>query len=55
MIRASIEKEPAVSVIIPVYNEVGSIGTLVENVGDVLQERGGPYEVVCVDDGSTDG
>ncbi|XP_024362297.1 uncharacterized protein [Physcomitrium patens] len=53
--REEDKNSPAVSVIIPVYNEIAAIGTLVEKVGDVMQKRGGPYEVVCVDDGSTDG
>jgi hypothetical protein len=52
---SSVQKPLAVSVIIPVYNEVATIGTLVEKVGTVMQKRGGPYEVVCIDDGSTDG
>ena len=51
----SLKKPLAVSVVIPVYNEVATIGTLVEKVGSVMQNRGGPYEVVCIDDGSTDG
>lgn len=45
----------SVSVIIPVYNEVSTIATLVERVGDVMCRIGGPYEIICVDDGSTDG
>lgn len=52
---SSVTEPLAVSVIIPVHNEVATIGTLVEKVGSVMQNRGGPYEVVCVDDGSTDG
>ncbi len=50
------EQDPSsVSVIIPVFNEVGSIRTLVERVGAVMRRRGAPYEIICVDDGSTDG
>ncbi len=53
---SSSEQDPSsVSVIIPVYNEVGSIRTLVERVGAVMRRRGAPYEIICVDDGSTDG
>ncbi|KAH9547323.1 hypothetical protein CY35_11G028500 [Sphagnum magellanicum] len=53
---SSSEQDPSsVSVIIPVYNEVGSIRTLVERVGGVMRRRGAPYEIICVDDGSTDG
>lgn len=50
------DQEPlSVSVIIPVYNEVATIAALVEKVGDVMQRRGGRYEIMCIDDGSTDG
>ncbi|KAH8947192.1 hypothetical protein BDL97_11G027700 [Sphagnum fallax] len=53
---SSSEQDPSsVSVIIPVFNEVGSIRTLVERVGAVMRRRGAPYEIICVDDGSTDG
>jgi hypothetical protein len=53
---SSSEQNPSsVSVIIPVFNEVGSIRTLVERVGAVMRRRGAPYEIICVDDGSTDG
>jgi rSAM/selenodomain-associated transferase 2 len=40
---------PKVSVIIPVYQEEGSIGALLENLGDL-----GADEVIVVDGGSTD-
>lgn len=46
---------PIISVVIPVFNEVQSIGVLVERVASVLQRRGYTYEILCVDDGSTDG
>jgi cellulose synthase/poly-beta-1,6-N-acetylglucosamine synthase-like glycosyltransferase len=53
--RSGDEEPLSVSVIIPVHNEVATIATLVEKVGDVMQRRGGGYEIICVDDGSTDG
>lgn len=53
--RSGDEEPLSVSVIIPVYNEVATVATLVEKVGDVMQRRGGRYEIICVDNGSTDG
>jgi glycosyltransferase involved in cell wall biosynthesis len=46
--------DPAVSVVVPVRNEAGNIGTLVAEIGKAL---GGlwPFEVVYVNDGSSDG
>ena len=45
---------PVLSVVIPVYNEHESLGELVESVERAAQPFG-PYEIVFVDDGSTDG
>lgn len=44
-----------ISVIVPIYNEVESIPPLVEAIATVLQNAGLSYELICVDDGSTDG
>jgi glycosyltransferase involved in cell wall biosynthesis len=44
-----------VSVVIPVYNEVESIPHLLEAIAQVLRREGLVYEIVVVDDGSTDG
>lgn len=41
------------SVVVPVYNSVESIRTLVGEIRAVMQEVGEPYEVILVDDGST--
>jgi glycosyltransferase involved in cell wall biosynthesis len=46
---------PELSVVIPVYNEVESLGPLLEELGAVLGAMGRPAEIVAVDDGSTDG
>src|SRR6476619_958972 len=43
------------SVIIPIYNEVENIPPLHEELRDVLDQMGRPYEIVYVDDGSSDG
>jgi glycosyltransferase involved in cell wall biosynthesis len=44
-----------VSVVVPLYNEVGSIGELNGWIGRVMAEAGLSYEVIYVDDGSEDG
>ncbi len=49
--RATID----LSVIIPMFNEVDNVEPLYEQLTSVLEPLGRPYEVVIVDDGSTDG
>lgn len=46
---------PFVSVVLPVFNEVEALPRLVEQLHDVLFALGHEYELVFVDDGSTDG
>jgi glycosyltransferase involved in cell wall biosynthesis len=46
--------EPLISVIIPVFNEELTIGNVVERVKAVLQKLGFKYEIIVVDDFSTD-
>jgi glycosyltransferase involved in cell wall biosynthesis len=46
--------EPLISVIIPVFNEELTIGTVIERVKVVLQNIGFEYEIIVVDDFSTD-
>jgi dolichol-phosphate mannosyltransferase len=46
--------DPAVSVVVPVRNEAGNIGTLVAEIGKALDGRG-LFEAIYVDDGSSDG
>jgi undecaprenyl-phosphate 4-deoxy-4-formamido-L-arabinose transferase len=45
---------PALSVVIPVYNEEAVLPSLFERLYPVLDALGRPYEVVFVDDGSRD-
>jgi glycosyltransferase involved in cell wall biosynthesis len=45
---------PDLSIVIPVRNESPNIGPLYEELTDVLVGYGRPYEIVAVDDGSTD-
>ena len=47
---------PLISVVIPLYNEEESLQELTDRLSPVLQKMsGGAYEVIFVDDGSTDG
>ncbi len=45
---------PALSVVIPVYNEKENLSTLYSRLSKVLKEVGLDYEIVFVDDGSSD-
>ena len=49
------QTSPALSVVIPVFDEVECLDTLVRDVGGVLDAVGRSAEIVAVDDGSTDG
>ena len=42
------------SVVVPIYNEEQSIPELVSEVRDALKDTGLLYELICVDDGSSD-
>ena len=44
-----------ISIVAPVYDEVDNVGPLVEELRATLGRLGQPYEIVLVDDGSTDG
>lgn len=46
---------PTLSVVVPVYNEVQNIVALHEALTQTLRAWGGRYELLVVDDGSTDG
>jgi len=45
---------PAVSVVIPVFNEEPNLEPLYERMERVLEKFGQPYEVIFVDDGNGD-
>lgn len=47
--------KPEVSVVVPVYNEVESLPQLIEAIATSMNATGLNYELICVDDGSTDG
>ena len=44
-----------VSVVIPLYREVESVGDLVTSLEMSLKNLGHPYELILIDDGSDDG
>ena len=46
---------PDVSVVIPVHDEVESLPLLLEAIASTLIKSELSYEIICVDDGSTDG
>jgi glycosyltransferase involved in cell wall biosynthesis len=45
----------ALSIVLPAYNEVGLLGSTVTNLITGLDDRGFDYEIVIVENGSTDG
>jgi dolichol-phosphate mannosyltransferase len=49
-----ITNNPYLSLVIPAYNEEESIPTLLTRVKAALDRIGKPYEVIIIDDGSTD-
>lgn len=48
------ESNPAISVVIPVFEEEGNIRPLVDQLVPVLEELNLPFEILFVDDGSKD-
>jgi dolichyl-phosphate beta-glucosyltransferase len=48
-------RDIVLSIVIPAFNEAGSIGSSLEKVKEYLQDKAFTSEVIVVDDGSTDG
>ncbi len=48
-------KKPYLSVVIPLFNEEENVAPLLEGLSRSLARLGKPFEVIVVDDGSTDG
>jgi glycosyltransferase involved in cell wall biosynthesis len=48
------EKSVSISVFFPCYNEQGNIARTAQRAIDILQKLGADYEVIIVDDGSSD-
>ena len=53
--NSQLDKTVEVSVVLPVYNEAGSLEILYKELFTVLDSCVGSYEIIFVDDGSTDG
>ena len=49
------EARLALSVVVPVYNEIENVAALVERVRSTLDEIGMTWEILAIDDGSNDG
>ena len=43
-----------ISIVLPIYNEAGSLPSLIPELTTMLQQLGRSYEIVAVDDGSSD-
>lgn len=52
--ESRLKNAPYLSVVIPVFNEQENLRSLHETVTQVLTAMGKPYEIIYVDDGSTD-
>lgn len=48
-------KSALVSLVIPMYNECEGLASLFSAIDKVLSEQAIAYEIICIDDGSTDG
>src|SRR2546428_11662917 len=46
---------PALSLVVPVYDEEGNVGALHAELGRIAGELRRPYEIVFINDGSRDG
>lgn len=54
---AATELKPSaieISLVVPVFNEQESVGPLIERVCEAMEDFGKPWELILVDDGSTD-
>jgi glycosyltransferase involved in cell wall biosynthesis len=52
---SSAESQLAVSVVLPCYNERDHVEMEIKRISAALLEAGLSYELICIDDGSTDG
>src|SRR6185503_15027460 len=55
ILAAMTSVRPAVSVVIPIFNEADNLEDLHRELTAALEGMGRPYEIILVDDGSTDG
>ena len=54
-LKRSLMTSPKFTVIAPIFNELENIPELYHRVKDVMDRTGEPWELILVDDGSTDG
>ncbi len=54
MSSLSVTGAPDLSIILPFYNEAGTVRDLFQRLYPVLSRLGLSYEIICIDDGSTD-
>ena len=55
MTQQALHASPDVSIVVPVYNELENLPDLVERVHQALSGSRYRFELICIDDGSTDG
>jgi glycosyltransferase involved in cell wall biosynthesis len=48
-------RAPSLSIVIPMYNEEDNVAPMMADVHDAMAGYAGPWELIAVDDGSTDG
>jgi polyisoprenyl-phosphate glycosyltransferase len=53
-VRGVVPRAVEISVVIPLYNEAAALDALFTRLVAVLERLGMSYEIICVDDGSTD-
>lgn len=49
-----VDKKPYLSVVVPLYNEEGNVRELHRKIVEACQELGRPFEIIFIDDGSSD-
>ena len=49
------ETSPVITIIAPIYNELENLPILYDRISDVMDRAGQSWELILVDDGSTDG
>ena len=42
------------SVVLPIYNEIENLPQLFEEISTVMRQTAATYEIICINDGSTD-
>lgn len=53
--QGNTRSRPTFSLVIPIWNEEAVIPILYDRIVDVMDRTGDPWELICINDGSTDG